>query len=97
MILTDFTIALLEDSGWYKGNYTALDELNQLPLEWGKGTYVCRRFDSSLCAIKLCMHSGLGCSFLNHRCINKTIYPYLCDESTEQDVCTYDHLSKVSN
>ena len=40
VILTDFTIALLEDSGWYKGNYTALHELNQLPLEWGKGTYV---------------------------------------------------------
>ena len=36
-VLSEFTIALLEDSGWYKGNYTALSALNQLPLQWGKG------------------------------------------------------------
>lgn len=40
-------------------------------------------------------HTGLGCSFLNQRCTNKTIYPYLCDVTTEQEICTYDHLSKV--
>ena len=39
VVLSQFTIAALEDSGWYKGNYTALDELNQLPLEWGKGSH----------------------------------------------------------
>ena len=38
-ILSEFTIALLEDSGWYKGNYTALSALNQLPLQWGKGMF----------------------------------------------------------
>lgn len=39
LVLSQFTIALLEDSGWYKGNYTALEMLNQFPaLEWGKGT-----------------------------------------------------------
>ena len=38
-VLSQFTIAALEDSGWYKGNYTALDELNQLSLEWGKGRH----------------------------------------------------------
>jgi len=36
-VLSEFTLALLEDSGWYKGNYTALSALNQLPLEWGEG------------------------------------------------------------
>jgi len=36
-VLSEFTLALLEDSGWYKGNFTALSALNQLPLEWGKG------------------------------------------------------------
>lgn len=39
LVLSQFTIALFEDSGWYKGNYTALEELNQLPLQWGKGRY----------------------------------------------------------
>ena len=37
LVLSQFTIALFEDSGWYKGNYTALELLNQLPLQWGKG------------------------------------------------------------
>ena len=37
LVLSKFTIALLEDSGWYKGNYTALEMLNQFPLRWGKG------------------------------------------------------------
>ncbi|XP_065915873.1 leishmanolysin-like peptidase isoform X1 [Dysidea avara] len=36
-VLSEFTVALLEDSGWYKANYTALHELNQVPLLWGKG------------------------------------------------------------
>jgi len=36
-VLSEFTVALLEDSGWYKANYTALNELNQIPLMWGKG------------------------------------------------------------
>ena len=46
---------------------------------------------------------GLGCSFLDQRCTNKTVYPYLCDGAEEQfgslrgrSTCTYDHLSKVS-
>ena len=40
-ILSEFTIALLEDSGWYKANYTALYNLKQNPLQWGKGK-LCR-------------------------------------------------------
>ena len=36
-VLTEFTLALFEDSGWYKVNYTALYDLKQNPLQWGKG------------------------------------------------------------
>ena len=36
-VLSEFTVALLEDSGWYKANYTALHELSQAPLMLGKG------------------------------------------------------------
>ena len=37
MVLSEFTLALFEDSGWYKANYTALYNLKQNPLQWGKG------------------------------------------------------------
>ena len=37
MVLSEFTLALFEDSGWYKANYTALYDLKQNPLQWGKG------------------------------------------------------------
>ena len=37
MVLSEFTLAALEDSGWYKANYTALYNLKQNPLQWGKG------------------------------------------------------------
>ena len=73
-VLSKFTLLLLEDSGWYKVNYAALDNLRQNPLQWGK---------------------GLGCPFLTERCTNKSVFPYLCDTSETQLVCTYDHLSKV--
>ena len=36
-VLSEFTIALLEDSGWYKANYSSLHEVNQNPLQWGRG------------------------------------------------------------
>ena len=36
-VLSEFTLALFEDSGWYKANYTALYDLKQNPLQWGKG------------------------------------------------------------
>lgn len=36
-VLSEFTLAFLEDSGWYKANYTALSELNQNSLQWGRG------------------------------------------------------------
>ena len=35
--MSEFTLALFEDSGWYKANYTALYNINQYPLQWGKG------------------------------------------------------------
>ena len=37
LVLSEFTLALFEDSGWYKANYTALYDLQQNPLQWGKG------------------------------------------------------------
>ena len=37
LVLSEFTLALFEDSGWYKANYTALNNLQQNPLQWGKG------------------------------------------------------------
>ena len=39
-ILSEFTIALFEDTGWYKANYSALYALNQQKLHWGKGRVV---------------------------------------------------------
>ena len=40
-VLSEFTLALLEDSGWYEVNYAALYNLKQLPLQWGKGKSFC--------------------------------------------------------
>jgi len=52
-VLSEFTVALLEDSGWYKANYTALNELNQFPLQWGKGLSVSKRIGTIICNIIL--------------------------------------------
>ena len=38
-VLSNFTLAYFEDSGWYKVNYSSLEGLNQLDLLWGKGEY----------------------------------------------------------
>ena len=43
-VVSEFTLALFEDSGWYKANYTALYNLKQNPLQWGKGKEI------SMCA-----------------------------------------------
>jgi len=40
---------------------------------------------------------GLGCLFLTRQCTDRTVYPYLCDPSENQPICTPDHLSKVYN
>ena len=40
LVLSEFTLALFEDSGWYKANYTALNNLKQNPLQWGKSKYL---------------------------------------------------------
>ena len=39
--------------------------------------------------------TGLGCDFLTEQCSDHNIFPYLCDTSVTQLVCTYDHLTKV--
>ena len=38
-VLSNFTLAYFEDSGWYKVNYSSLEGLNQLDLLWGKGEH----------------------------------------------------------
>ena len=47
--------------------------------------------------IKLCLlfTTGLGCGFLTEPCTNQSVFPYLCNTSATQLLCTYDHLSKV--
>ena len=55
-ILSEFTIMLLEDSGWYKANYTALDEINQHPLLWEK---VCQAH-FAFCYLQMFRH----CTFI---------------------------------
>ena len=44
LVLSEFTAALFEDSGWYKANYSALSALDQHTLQWGKGmdNYTCK-------------------------------------------------------
>ena len=41
--------------------------------------------------------TGLGCDFLTEPCNDRSTFPYLCDTSPTQLVCTYDHLTKVCN
>ena len=41
------------------------------------------------------MAVGLGCSFVTQRCSNANVFPYLCEDNTDETMCTYDHLSKV--
>ena len=90
--MSEFTLALFEDSGWYRGNYTALNNLKQNPLQWGKGKHLNLLI---LSPINYVCTTGLGCDFLTERCTNFSIFPYLCDTSETQLVCTHDHLTKV--
>ena len=97
MVLSEFTLALFEDSGWYKANYTAFYNLQQNPLQWGKGKalYIATlSFSNVKYLIHFCM-TGLGCDFLTQQCSDHSIFPYLCDTNMTQLVCTYDHLTKV--
>lgn len=41
------------------------------------------------------MAVGLGCSFTTQRCTSTDVFPYLCEDNTDDTMCTYDHLSKV--
>ena len=102
-------MAFLEDSGWYKANYTALSELNQNSLQWGRGMeflyllymyhdvnfIVSMRVIVVLMFLVLKMAVGLGCSFTTQKCTNTNVFPYLCAVDIDEVKCTYDHLSKV--
>ena len=94
-VLSEFTLALFEDSGWYKANYTALYNLKQNPLQWGKGRNR-HNTDLTFMYVQLYLYvTGLGCAFLMERCTNKSTFPYLCDARETPLVCTYDQLTKV--
>ena len=68
-VLSEFTVGLLEDSGWYKANYTALYNLKQNPLQWGKGISILTWHKW----INLSIHNRLGvCIF------NGTMYQSKC-------------------
>ena len=41
LVLSEFSLALLDDSGWYEVDYASLHNLKQNPLKWGKGKYLC--------------------------------------------------------
>ena len=38
-VFSNFTLAFFEDSGWYKVNYTFINNYNQFELQWGRGIY----------------------------------------------------------
>ena len=99
LVLSEFTLALFEDSGWYKANYTALYDLQQNPLQWGKGiilhSHLLKAFVVFMYLKANSFAIGLGCDFLTERCSHQSVFPYLCDTSETQLVCTYDHLTKV--
>ena len=40
VVLSEFTLALFEDSGWYKADYSVLYYLKQNSLLWGKGMHL---------------------------------------------------------
>ena len=93
LVLSEFTAALFEDSGWYKTNYSALLALHQHALQWGKGIVTWNTYLQI--ALLHFVPIGLGCSFLNEPCVNQIVFPYLCDEDVDGTICTFDHLSKV--
>jgi hypothetical protein len=68
-VKSEFTLAFLEDTGWYKPNYEVAD--------------------------KLTFGEGMGCSFVEERCVNRQ-RPYNCDSdlgASDED-CTHDERKK---
>ena len=51
LVLSEFTAALFEDSGWYKVNYSALSALDQHALQWGKGTVTWNTYKLHYCVL----------------------------------------------
>ena len=51
LVLSEFTLALFEDSGRYKANYTALYDLPQNPLQWGKGIVLHNVLTKGFCCV----------------------------------------------
>ena len=74
VVLSEFTIAALEDSGWYKANYTALYEIDQPPLQWGKGELFISNLATIACLFTiLLLHTPPNCRF-GMFILNSTMY-----------------------
>ena len=68
--------------------------LNRIPYNGGKVKIfiICHILKNNITCILI---TDLGCSFLTEQCTNQSVFPYLCNTSEKQLVCTYDHLTKV--
>ena len=73
-MLSEFTVALLEDSGT---RLTTLHWVESASIKMGKGMQVLHCNDNLL--IQFFVYVSLGCSFLNKRCNNQSVHPYLLD------------------
>ncbi len=99
-VLSEFTLALLADSGWYRVNLSAADAAP--PMLWGRGRG-CEHFDSACAAAPFCAANyAQGCTFDRAAvgvCIKpstfmdgcRTVYPYASEYclslSTAVSVC----------
>ena len=83
--ISNFTLNILEDSGWYKVNYTTAESLYSYELLWGKGILV------YMAALFIVITLGLGCGFVTADCDD---YPYSCSP-VYVNGCSYDYQAEV--
>lgn len=97
MVLSNFTWAFFEDSGWYSINYAYTNSIESLQMKWGKG--ICMKYHihlflayMSIPLLSLISCPGLGCDFVTKPCTDTAAFPYSCVSHG----CTFDRISKVS-
>ena len=82
-VLSKFTLLLLEDSGWYKVDYTALNSLRQNSLQWGKGlgcSFLTERCTNKSVFPYLCNtnETQLVCTYDHLSKVRTCTYMYIC-------------------
>ena len=82
-VLSKFTLLLLEDSGWYKVDYTALDSLRQNSLQWGKGlgcSFLTERCTNKSVFPYLCNtnETQLVCTYDHLSKVHVYVHMYVC-------------------